>query len=185
MPALANRLESHPRLAARALLYRTAMRAKILAVVALTASLLAFAAGCAPAGPLAEKCQSACHKQLGCEGRVPGDCVEQCVAVNTRWRAEYSEAYFKCYLKDFSSACTADDSRCSDDALGDVMQRPADQTFSNICFQKASACMYKEFRGDRCGISRAYAQSYLDRAAACLPKACGEVDACLIDAFGG
>jgi hypothetical protein len=180
----AKRLESHPRLAARTLLYRMTMRAKIVAVLALTASLLAFAAGCAPAGPLAEKCQASCHKQLGCEGRAPGDCVEQCVAVNTRWRPEYSEAYFKCYLKDFSSACASDDSVCVDEAFGDVPTRSADQSFQQGCYNKASACMYMEFRGDRCNISRAYAQSYVERAGSCLTRACGEVDRCLADAFG-
>lgn len=173
------------RVLVRALLYRMTMRAKVVAVLALTASLLAFGVGCAPAGPLADKCQQACTKRLGCEGRVESDCVEQCVAVNQRWRPEYSDEYFKCYLKGFSTACTADDSICADQALGEVPQRSGDQTFQTACYNKAGACMYMEFRGDRCNISRAYAQTHLDRASACVSKACGEVDRCLADAFGG
>ncbi len=185
MVAQPKRPRSRAREAACALLYRTAMRAKIIAVVALTASLLAFAAGCGAVGPLAEKCQAACRKQLGCEGSIAGDCTDQCVAVNMRWRTEFSDEYFKCYLKGFSSACASDDSVCIDTAMSMLTSRPDDQTFTNTCYQTASSCMYKDFMGDRCNISRAYAQQYLDRARGCLSKPCDQINACLSDAFGG
>jgi hypothetical protein len=133
--------------------------------------------------PLGELCVAACRKQLGCEGKIAPDCASECERVASRWRMEYQQAYFLCYAEDFSTMCSGDDSMCSDRAYYMLQERTVDRSFTQACYQRSSACMGM-FPGDRCNISRAYHESYVNEARECLDRACPEIEGCMADAFG-
>jgi hypothetical protein len=126
---------------------------------------------------LAMQCADLCATYLMCMGSVNPMCEANCTATYEHYRPEFFDAFVACY----KNQCAKTQEMCGTEAQPAIPRRMIDDTYLSACLAKRNMCG-GVFSDDRC-VSQYFTAAAVQAATDCLARPCGEVEACIRDAF--
>jgi hypothetical protein len=133
---------------------------------------------------IAGQCQKGCQKATACGNSTDTFCAQNCAATISKWRDDFRNAFFTCYLDGKTMNCVGDVETCYTSASTSVQPRVIDTSYRNACLDRRSQCM-NSFADDYCLQSLLYDSSVVDSAMSCLGRPCDQISTCLRSTFGG